>query len=105
MASKTVYHNGTEVRLEVLDTAGNERYRPIILPHCKLAHVFIIVYDITGQGSLGSTREWFDMVRSQSTSQNVFTALAGSKADREDRRQVTYEVICSFIITSNFVSR
>lgn len=81
------------VRLQVWDTPGQERYRCIILPYCELAHVFIIVYDVTQQDLLRTTREWFDLVQNLSC-KNVFIALAGNKADRVTRRRVTYEVIC-----------
>lgn len=81
------------MRFALYDTAGLEGFRKIVLSLCRKAHAVIIVYDITQQNSLQSTREWLDIVR-DSCSQNVFTAISGNKADLVDRRQVTYEVMC-----------
>ena len=78
--------------LRVLDAPGNERYRSTILSYWELAHAVIIVYDITQQDSLQNTWEWFDILRQRWSSQNVFTALVGNKADLVDRRRLTYEV-------------
>ena len=116
-ATKTVYQDhDRRVIFQVWDTAGDERYRNDVLLHCK-AHAAIIVYDITQQDALRNTGKLFDTIRVLS-GQNVFTALAGNKADLVDRRRVTYEVICvcshmvyvrhkiySFIIKSNCVPR
>ena len=92
-ATKTVYQDhDRRVIFQVWDTAGDERYRSDVLLHCK-GHAAIIVYDITQQDALRNTGKLFDTIRVLS-GQNVFTALAGNKADLVDRRRVTYEVIC-----------
>lgn len=81
------------MRLRVWDTAGVEIFRKLVLSYRTRAQAAIIVYDITRQETLQNTEEWFDILRDRS-SQNVFTALLGNKADLVDRRQVTYKVIC-----------
>lgn len=82
------------MKLDIWDTTGNKGFRSLNLTFFgRQTHAFILVYDITRQDSLQNSREWFDILRDQSF-QNVFTALAGNKADLVDAREVTYEVIC-----------
>ena len=93
-ATKTVYQDhGRGVRFAVKETPGREEYHSRVMPHYRQADAVIIVYDITWQDSLRNTRKWFDIFR-DCARQNVFTALAGNKADHVHRRLVTYEVIC-----------
>ena len=80
------------MRIRVWDTAGSDDSE--VSPYRFGVHAAIIVYDITRQDSLRNTRYWFHILRGSSMSQNVFTVLAGNKADLVDRRQVAYEVIC-----------
>ena len=81
------------MRFAVKDTSGLERFRSVVLPFCRQADAIIIVYDIAQQDSLLNTGRWFYALQ-DCCRQNVFTALAGNKADLVDRRLVTYEVIC-----------
>ena len=81
------------MRFRVWDTPGDERSRSLVSSYCRVTHAAIIVYDITREDALPNIREWFDILQDCSR-QNIFTALAGNKADLVDRRQVTYEVIC-----------
>lgn len=47
--SKNNIINGTNIRLLLFDTAGQEKYKSLIPMYIRDADIIIIVYDITGK--------------------------------------------------------
>lgn len=43
--SKTISYEGSEYRLELWDTAGQEKYRSLVKGYLKGAHACVYVYD------------------------------------------------------------
>jgi Ras-related protein Rab-1A len=46
------------VKLEIWDTAGQDRFKTITTSYYKGAHGIIIVYDITNKASFENVRMW-----------------------------------------------
>ncbi|KAL2068361.1 hypothetical protein VTL71DRAFT_16459 [Oculimacula yallundae] len=86
---KLSVHN-TPYRLNLLDTAGQERFRTLSNSYYRGAHGIILVYDISNRDSFLSMSRWFDEVENNAQPGAV-TYLVGAKLDREGSRTVSRE--------------
>ncbi|GFS39450.1 ras small GTP-binding family protein [Actinidia rufa] len=88
--SQTLAVNEATVKFEIWDTAGQERYHSLAPMYYRGAAAAIIVYDITSTDSFARAKKWVQELQKQGNP-NMVVALAGNKADLEDKRQVTAE--------------
>ncbi|TMX05585.1 hypothetical protein EJD97_016332 [Solanum chilense] len=88
--SSTLAVNNATVKFEIWDTAGQERYHSLAPMYYRGAAAAIIVYDITSSDSFAKAKKWVQELQKQGNS-NMIMALAGNKADLEDRRNVPAE--------------
>ncbi|OWM84953.1 hypothetical protein CDL15_Pgr027740 [Punica granatum] len=88
--SQSLAVNDVTVKLEIWDTAGQERYHSLAPMYYRGAAAAIIVYDITSMESFERAKKWVQELQKRGNP-NMIKALAGSKADLEDRRKVTAE--------------
>ncbi|KAH9818789.1 ras family-domain-containing protein [Melampsora americana] len=78
----------TTIKYEIWDTAGQERYKSLAPMYYRNANCAVVVYDITSSASLEKAKNWIRELQRQADAQIVI-ALAGNKADLEERRQVS----------------
>jgi Ras-related protein Rab-1A len=78
--------DGKRVKLQIWDSAGQERFRNITTSYYRNCGGIIIVYDITRHDTFVKVTEWIEEVRKNTN--NVPLLLVGNKADLEDKRQV-----------------
>ncbi|KAL3345645.1 hypothetical protein AABB24_024547 [Solanum stoloniferum] len=90
--SSTLAVNNATVKFEIWDTAGQERYHSLAPMYYRGAAAAIIVYDITSSDSFAKAKKWVQELQKQGNS-NMIMALAGNKADLEDRRNVPAEIL------------
>ena len=88
--SKTMYLEDRTVRLQLWDTARQERFRSLIPSYIRDSSVAVVVYDITSQKSFQQTRKWVDDVRGERGS-DVIIVLVGNKTDLSEKREVKAE--------------
>ena len=68
------------VRLQLWDTAGDEKLRHITRNYYSGATAAIVVYDVTNKDSLTVAKEWIQSIRDNAPA-NCFIILAGNKID------------------------
>jgi small GTP-binding protein len=78
-------HQGSEARLLIWDTAGQEKYRTIVPVYFKSAAVVVLVYDVTDPGSFESLEEWAALSR-ESAPADARLCVIGNKIDLADDR-------------------
>ncbi|CAD5211520.1 unnamed protein product [Bursaphelenchus okinawaensis] len=82
------------VKLQLWDTAGQEKFKAITKSYYRNSAGVIIVYDITNRKSFDNVKEWLAEAEANvggpNPSQCVFL-LVGHKADLEDKREVLFE--------------
>ncbi|KAI3798725.1 hypothetical protein L1987_34003 [Smallanthus sonchifolius] len=88
--SQTLAVNDVTVKFEIWDTAGQERYHSLAPMYYRGAAAAIIVYDITSADSFTRAKKWVQELQKQGNP-NMVMALAGNKADLEEKRKVTAE--------------
>ena len=71
---------GHNLRYQLWDTAGQEKYRSIAKIYYKDARIALLVYDVTSKISFVSLQTWAQEVRSSAPA-DVILAVVGNKID------------------------
>ncbi|KAH0789714.1 ras-related protein Rab-8B [Histomonas meleagridis] len=80
--------NGTKVKLQIWDTAGQEKFRTITKAYYRGANGILLVFDLTNRDSFEQTKTWMESI-TEAMSDPVDIVLVGNKCDME--RQITRE--------------
>jgi len=88
--SKTLYLDDRTIRLQIWDSAGQERFRSLIPSYIRDSSVAVVVYDITSRSSFTNASRWIEDVRAERGG-DVVIMLVGNKTDLADKRAVAAE--------------
>ena len=77
--------NGKNVKLQIWDTAGQDRFRAITKNYYKGANGIILIYDVTNSKTYDNVKTWVSQIREEA-SPNTIVYLCGNKIDMEDLR-------------------
>ena len=78
------------IKLQLWDTAGQDRFRRIVSSYYRGAHGVIIVYDITNKESFLHVNDWLEQCNLR-TDLIIPKLLIGNKSDLESQRIITTE--------------
>eukprot|EP00696_Hemimastix_kukwesjijk_P009657 gnl/Hemi2/2218_TR793_c0_g1_i1.p1 gnl/Hemi2/2218_TR793_c0_g1~~gnl/Hemi2/2218_TR793_c0_g1_i1.p1 ORF type:complete len:228 (-),score=59.29 gnl/Hemi2/2218_TR793_c0_g1_i1:330-965(-) len=84
---KTVEIDGKIVKLQIWDSAGQERYHTITKAYYRRANGILLVYDVTDAKSFNHVSGWLDSIAKEAPS-SITTMLIGNKCDMGFARQV-----------------
>ena len=84
---KDVIKNDLNVRLQIWDTAGQDRFRTITRGYYRGSHGIFLIYDVTSKKSFKSINYWIGQI-SQSVSTDTIVILIANKADIESEERV-----------------
>ncbi|KRW98601.1 P-loop containing nucleoside triphosphate hydrolase [Pseudocohnilembus persalinus] len=87
---KSLQIEDRNIKLQIWDTAGQDRFRTITNSYYRGAHGILIVYDITDKESFENVRTWCSEIEKHAQ-ENVNKMLVGNKCDQQEKRQVTYD--------------
>ena len=82
--------SGKEVRIQLYDTAGQERFRTIAKAYYKGAHGIILMYDVTNQKSYDNIKRWLEQIKKEA-SNKICILLVANKVDMKDERVISVE--------------
>lgn len=82
--------NGKNVKLQIWDTAGQDRFRAITKNYYKGANGIILIYDVTSIQTYENVKNWLQQIREEA-SPNVVIYLVGNKIDMSDERKIKKE--------------
>ena len=82
--------SGKNVKLQIWDTAGQDRFRSITKNYYKSANGIILIYDVTSLLTYENVKTWISQIREEAP-QNVVIFIAGNKIDMEEERKVKTE--------------
>jgi len=99
--SREMLLNDKRVKIQVWDTGGQQRYRPVLASCYRGALGVIIVFDVTNRSSFDNIKQWIVEVEEFSHSSGIPRILVGNKADLADRREVDLEVAEEFARSNN----
>ena len=79
---KIIKHNNNEIKLQMWDTAGQEKYRGLIPSYIRNSSMIILVYDVTSKKSFENIPKWIDFIQSIEKTKMV---ICGNKIDLNNR--------------------
>ena len=82
--------DGKFVKIQIWDTAGQDRFRSITKNYYKGAHGILLLYDITDKKSFDNVKTWIEQIREE-VSDKVSVILVGNKIDDVEGRKVKTE--------------
>ena len=107
-SQKKIERNGVKIRLDLWDTAGQEKYRAIGRHFYKESYIVCLVYDITSRESFENLKEiWYPELMEYGENLKII-ALVGNKVDlyldekvkEEEGRKFAKEINAVFKRTS-----
>ena len=99
---KSIVINGQTVKLQLWDTAGQEKYKSMASSYYRGANVALIVFDITNHESFDALPLWIENFYKNGPEQKNII-LIGNKNDLPDLRQVTQQEAEAFSQTNNMM--
>ncbi|KAK3096120.1 hypothetical protein FSP39_023427 [Pinctada imbricata] len=106
-ATRSLHIDGKEIKAQIWDTAGQDRFMSITKAYYRHAVGALLVYDITKYQTFQNLERWIEELR-QFTDDDVLIMLVGNKTDlrhlravlTEEARQFAEKHQISFIETS-----
>ncbi|KAA0199073.1 p-loop containing nucleoside triphosphate hydrolase [Fasciolopsis buskii] len=104
---KTVMIGGLRVKLQIWDTAGQDRFRTITSTYYRGAHGIIIVYDVNDVRTFCNVERWTDEANMYAD-ESIARILVGNKNENpelktvatQDAQRLAAKHSCMFIETS-----
>lgn len=87
---RTVTLNNKQVKLQIWDSAGQERFRTLTTAYYRSAHGILLVYDVNDRETFFHIENWLQEV-SRYAASDVNRVLVGNKCDILNKREVEYE--------------
>ena len=81
--SKNIKFRGQNVKLQMWDTAGQEKYKGLIPSYVRNSSIVFVVYDISLKSSFDNIPKWINFIK---TIENTTLVLCGNKIDISDRQ-------------------
>ena len=86
----TLIVKGKNVKLQLWDTAGQEKYKSMVTSYYRGANIALIVFDLTNHESFDALPNWIENFYKNGPEQKNII-LIGNKKDLENERQVSFE--------------
>ena len=84
-------NNEKNIKLQIWDTAGQDRFRALTKNYYKGANGIILIYDISTTQTFENVKVWINQIKEEANA-NVIIYLVGNKIDLpKDKRTVTEE--------------
>ena len=87
---KTITLNNKTIKLQIWDTAGQEKFRTITSAYYRGAMGILLVYDLNDEQSFLNVRNWMRQIK-QYAAEEVVMMLCGNKCDMETERVISIE--------------
>jgi Ras-related protein Rab-1A len=87
--SKDINYDDKKIKLQIWDTAGEERYRTITASYYRGANAIAIVFDLTKIETFEHVKRWIEDINKYAK-ENVLKFLIGNKSDLIQKRQINY---------------
>lgn len=86
--SKTIRFKERQLKLQIWDSAGQEKFRSLIPNYLRGAVLIFLIYDVTCRQTFDNLQSWIDFVNNV---ENTSIVIVGNKIDLENERVVSTE--------------
>ena len=81
--SKKITFRGTNIKLRLWDTTGQEKYKGLIPSYVRKSSIVFLIYDVSVKSSFDNIPNWITFIRS--IEKNATLVLCGNKIDLAER--------------------
>ena len=99
--SKPLKIGNNIVKVNVFDTAGQEKYKGIVKSFYTKANGILLTFDLSNKESFSMLGYWVDELKENVGSEDIFILLVGNKKDKNER-QVSFEEAQKYAEDYNF---
>lgn len=89
--TKVVELGASSLKLEIWDTAGQEKYHSVCHLYFRGANAALLVYDVTRKESFHKAQQWLADLQKELHPGEVVVMLVGNKMDLSEQREVTFQ--------------
>ena len=86
--SKNLRYHGQNIKLQIWDSAGQEKYKGLIPSYVRNSSIVFVVYDVSSKSSFNNVSSWISFIKSI---ENTTIILCGNKIDLTTREVQTNE--------------
>ena len=79
-ATKTIEYKDNSIKLQMWDSAGQERYKALIPSYVRGASIVFIVYDVSNKNTFINVTTWINFIKQVNTDESALV-LCGNKID------------------------
>ena len=90
--TKKIRINDVDFSLQIIDTAGQERFRSISKSIMNSVDGIVFLYDITDKKTFGNIKNWIKLAE-ESSNNDFKKIIVGNKIDLEKKREVGREAL------------
>ena len=87
--SKTVRYNGRLIKLQIWDSAGQEKFRSLIPNYIRGSAIIFLIFDISKKITYEHLNEWLNFITNIENGSLII--IVGNKIDLKDTREVNSE--------------
>jgi Ras-related protein Rab-6A len=80
--SKNILFRGQNIKLQMWDTAGQEKYKGLIPSYVRNSSIVFVIFDVSTKTSFDNIPNWINFIR---TIENTTLVLCGNKIDLAER--------------------
>jgi len=89
---KKIKVDDVELKLQIWDTAGQEKYRSLAQNYYKNSMGVLLVFDVTEEDTFDNVRNWVRQIKNHA-GENICKVLLANKADLTEERVIQSEQI------------
>ena len=97
--SKTIRYKGRLIKLQIWDSAGQEKFRSLIPNYIRGSSLIFLIFDVSKKDSFLHLNDWIDFINNVEKGNIV---IVGNKIDLADKREVTKEEAEKFCKEKNY---
>ena len=97
--TKTINMNGINIKLQIWDTASQERFHSLDKIFFRNSDGIIFLYNITNKESFVNIKNWIRNV--EDSKENIKKIIVGNNMDLENKREVSKERLKNFCDNNN----
>jgi len=87
--SKTLRFRNKSLKLQVWDSAGQEKYRSLIPNYIRGSSIIFIIFDVTNKHTFDSVSSWLKFIKNI---ENPIIILCGNKIDLNEERYIFFHI-------------
>ncbi|XP_067326077.1 ras-related protein Rab-17 isoform X2 [Anolis sagrei] len=95
--------DNSTIKLEIWDTAGQEKYHSVCHLYYRGANAAVLVYDITKKETLEKAKLWLRELEKEFLQDEIIIVLVGNKVDLSEEREVTLQEAKDFANTKSML--